>query len=87
MDTDFDGILAFHKSVSGNDLIVVVNTDPFEAHETMLDVPLSALGFGPEKTFTVEDLLTGERYEWHGPRAYVKLDPADKIGHVLRVVR
>ncbi|MCA9592059.1 MAG: alpha-1,4-glucan--maltose-1-phosphate maltosyltransferase [Myxococcales bacterium] len=87
LDTDFDGILAFHKSVSGNDLIVVVNTDPFEAHETMLDVPLSALGFGPEKTFTVEDLLTGERYEWHGPRAYVKLDPADKIGHVLRVVR
>jgi starch synthase (maltosyl-transferring) len=50
-------------------------------------VPLSDLGFGPDQTFDVEDLLTGERYTWRGERNYVLLDPARRVGHVLRVVR
>ncbi len=87
LDTDFDGILAYHKAAPGNDIIVVVNLDPFETHETMLDVPLSALGIGEGEPFAVEDLLTGERYDWLGPRAYVRLDPTSKIGHVMRVIR
>jgi starch synthase (maltosyl-transferring) len=87
LDTDYDGILAYHKAAPGNDVIVVVNLDPFEPRETMVEVPLAALGIGESEPFVVEDLLTGERYDWLGPRAYVRLDPASKVGHVLRVVR
>ena len=37
-------ILAYHKSAPGNDLLVVVNLDPFAMHETMVTVPLEDLG-------------------------------------------
>ncbi len=53
----------------------------------MVHVPLDALRLAPDADFQVEDLLTGERYTWHGVRNYVRLDPAERVGHLLRVVR
>ena len=85
--SDYEGILAFRKSAPGNELIVVVNLDPHRPHETMVTVPLAELGIAEDEPFPVEDLLTGARYTWRGPRNYVRLDPADKVGHVLRLVR
>jgi hypothetical protein len=57
-----------------------VNLDPHHAQESMIHVPA-------RDGYTVEDLLTGEIYPWNGSRNYVRLDPAHKVGHVLRVVR
>ena len=31
---------------------------------------------GRGDAYTVRDLLTGERFEWHGRRNYIALDPA-----------
>ncbi len=87
LQSDSEQILAFHKSAPGNDLIIVANVDPHNAHETMIDVPLAALGIGESEPYAVTDLLTGERYPWQGPRAYVRLDPKEKVGHLLRVER
>ncbi len=70
-----------------DDLLVVVNLDPHRPQETMVTAPLAALGLGADAPFVVEDLLSGERYTWRGPRNYVRLDPAVRVGHVLRVVR
>lgn len=86
LPSDYDGILAYWKSAPGDDLIIAVNLDPHEAHETMIDLPLAELGIAPSQSFVVEDLLTGERYTWQGPRAYVRLDPKEKVGHVLRIL-
>ena len=41
------------------------------------------LGLPP--AFTVTDLLDGSRYDWHVGGNYVRLDPAERPGHVLRV--
>jgi starch synthase (maltosyl-transferring) len=82
-------ILFYRKAAAegGDDLLIVVNIDPHRVQEAMVHVPLEALGLRSDAVFGVEDLLTGERYTWRGPRNYVRLDPAAKVGHVLRVIR
>jgi starch synthase (maltosyl-transferring) len=67
------------------DLLVVVNTDPHNAQETMVHVPIQEMGLGDDEPYVVEDLLTGARYSWRGVRNYVRLDPATEPGHLLLV--
>ena len=45
------------------------------------------MGIAPDEAYTVTDLLTGARYTWRGARNYVRLDPAQQPGHLLRVER
>lgn len=87
LTTEYEQILAYHKSAPDNDLIVVVNLDPFHMHETMIHVPLEELGLREDQMYEVEDLLTGVRHTWRGSRNYVRLDPSERVGHVLRLVR
>jgi starch synthase (maltosyl-transferring) len=82
-----DQLLFYKKSIPGNDLLVVVNLDPFEVHESTIHVPVTDLGLSRDEPYEVEDLLSGERYEWRGAANYVHLDPEERVGHVLRVVR
>jgi starch synthase (maltosyl-transferring) len=70
-----------------NDILVAVNLDPKRPHHTTVEVPIAAMGIAPDETYTVEDLLTGARYTWRGARNYVRLDPAQQPGHLLRVQR
>jgi starch synthase (maltosyl-transferring) len=85
--SDFDGIFAYRKHAPGNELLVIVNLDPHQAHETMVDVPLSAMGIDVNEPYEVNDLLTGARYTWRGARNYVKLDPNERVAHLFRVTR
>ncbi len=85
--SDYDGIFAFRKYAPGNELLVVVNLDPHAAHETMIDVPIAAMGIGPDEAYEVADLLTGTRYTWRGARNYVSLDPTERVAHLFRVTR
>jgi starch synthase (maltosyl-transferring) len=80
-------VLFYRKAgVDGSaDLLVTVNLDPHRAHATIVHVPLEEMGIGADEPFEVEDLLTGARYIWRGPRNYVRLDPAHEPAHVLRV--
>ncbi len=41
------------------------------------------LGLAP--SFSVEDLLTGERFGWRIGANYVRLTPGERQAHVLRV--
>jgi starch synthase (maltosyl-transferring) len=69
------------------DILVVVNTDPHHVQETMLHVPIHDMGIDDDQPFVVHDLLTGARHSWRGVRNYVRLDPAERPGHVLLVER
>mgnify|MGYP006137101933 CR=1 FL=1 len=42
-----------------DDLLVVVNLDPHQPHETTIHVPLPALGLREGHDYVVEDVLTG----------------------------
>jgi starch synthase (maltosyl-transferring) len=85
--SDFEGIFAYRKHAPGNELLVVVNLDPHQAHETMIDVPIAAMGIEADEPYEVNDLLTGARYTWRGARNYVKLDPSERVAHLFRVTR
>jgi starch synthase (maltosyl-transferring) len=76
LDTEQEQLVAFVK----NDVVVVVNIDPFEAHEGLAVVP-AALGMPP--TFFARDLLGGERYRWTIGRNFVRLDPGQS--HIFKL--
>ncbi|MHB1222977.1 MAG: alpha-1,4-glucan--maltose-1-phosphate maltosyltransferase [Gemmatimonadaceae bacterium] len=89
-----DRVLCFLKTRQGqrgaergDDLLVVVTLDPHAPQESVVHVPVEALGIAPGAPYEVEDLLTGNRYRWLGGRNYVRLDPALEPAHVFRVVR
>jgi starch synthase (maltosyl-transferring) len=86
-ESENPNILCFAKTSPGNSLVMVATTDPASPQETMVHVPLAAIGLGPAQRYVVEDLLTGARYTWQGARNYVRLDPAIQPGHILRIVR
>jgi starch synthase (maltosyl-transferring) len=87
VQSEYEPVLAYLKRAPGNDLLVVVNTDPHAAHDSMVHVPVDELGIGEDQPYWVHDLLTGERYEWRGVRNYVRLDPEHKVAHVFRIIR
>lgn len=66
-------------------LMIAVNVDPHRPQETMVDVPLALLDVDEHTPFEVEDLLSGERYTWRGRHAYVRLDPAVRVGQMFRL--
>jgi starch synthase (maltosyl-transferring) len=87
VNSDYDGILAYRKHAPGNELLAVVNLDPHQAHESMIELPLAALGIGPNEPYEMNDLLTGTRYVWRGARNYVRLDPNERVAHLFRISR
>jgi starch synthase (maltosyl-transferring) len=77
-----DALIAYVKHALGETLLIVVNVDPRSAQE---GVVLVAEQLGLPPVFTAEDLLDGERYQWHIGRNYVRLDPALRAGHLMIV--
>jgi starch synthase (maltosyl-transferring) len=82
LDAANEAILAYAKREGPNALISVVNLDPHHAQEGLVHVPYE-LGVPP--AFAVDDLLDGGEYTWRLGGNYVRLDPAERAGHVLRV--
>jgi starch synthase (maltosyl-transferring) len=72
--------------LDGN-LLIAVTTDPHRAQETMVHVPIHEMGIDDDEPYVVHDLLTDIRYTWRGVRNYVRLDPAEAVGHLFRVER
>ena len=68
-------------------LLLLVNLDPFGVHEATTWLDLDALGIPGDQPFEAHDELTGDTYVWQGPANYVRLDPAERPGHVLHLRR
>ena len=86
---DDDNVLFFGKrSADGQNVILVaVNLDPFQPHETTLELPLDELGIDPEEPFQAHELLTDRRALWKGRRQVIRLDPHAEPGVLFRLVR
>ncbi|HYD50394.1 MAG TPA: alpha-1,4-glucan--maltose-1-phosphate maltosyltransferase, partial [Terriglobales bacterium] len=82
-----ENILFYSKRTAdlANILLIAVNVDPHHPHEALVEVPVEELQIGPTQEYQVRDLLTDDRYRWRGARNYIRLDPADKVAHVLRL--
>jgi starch synthase (maltosyl-transferring) len=85
--TENDQIISYSKeSDDGSNLILtVVNLDPKNTQAGMVTLPLNELGIPEDRGYDVEDLLTGARYLWNGPRNFVELNPTRMQGHILRI--
>ena len=83
-DVSGEDILAFSRSdPHGDSLLVMVNTDPYNAHEGTTWLDLEALGLVADRPFEVRDELTGDAYTWQGPANYVRLDPRERVAHAF----
>lgn len=82
---DHDDILVYSKATPDRSdaLLVVVNLNPHEARESLVHVNPWHLGVGDSDSYVVHDLLTGNRWTWHGWTNYVRLDPLAEPAHVF----
>ncbi len=80
-------IVAYSKiSDDGGDvMLMVVSLDPHHAQSSILTLDLDALGLSSFRVFTAVDELSGEVYRWSGPNPYVKLEPWDRVAHILHL--
>ena len=87
LHSEYEGVLAYRKYAHNSEIIVVVNLDPFNVHETMIHVPIQRMGIADGEPYEVADLMSGARYTWRGSRNFVRLDPNERVAHVFRVSR
>jgi starch synthase (maltosyl-transferring) len=87
--TDNDQLLCYARQadVGDNQLVIVVNLDPHNAHAGWIDLDAGALGLDAQEPFQMHDLLTGARFLWHGSRNFVRLDPTRSPAHIFRLRR
>jgi starch synthase (maltosyl-transferring) len=83
-----DNILFYGKMTPdrSNMILIAVNLDPYDAHDTDLEVPLADLGLSDQENFIVEDLITGARHLWSGSRHHWHLGPDTQQTMILRVL-
>ena len=87
--TDNNQLICYSKESEdrSNLLVTVVNLDPHYTQAGFVILPLDELEIPQDRPFEAEDLLTGERYLWQGPRNYVELNPSTTSGHILKIHR
>ena len=94
LDSSDANILAFARHTPAeltadgkpDTLIVVVNLDGHEAHQSMIRLNPAAFGLPAGEPFTVADELTGRTFTWTNDN-YVSLAPWADVAHVLSIKR
>ena len=84
---DNEQLIAYSKMTPDRSNIVVgiVNLDFRFKQSGWLQLPVEEFGLDAHRPYEVQDLLSGARYQWRGPKNYVELDPARIPAHVLKV--
>ena len=86
---DNEALLFYSKITPARDsiILIIVNLDPLYTQSGWLDVPTELFGEIGSDSYEVQDLMTNERYIWHGRRNYVALHPGVQPAHILRIRR
>ena len=93
LPSDDAGVVAFLRQTPAeltgtgkpDTVIVVVNLDGHNAHQSIVHIELPDFGFATDKPLKVRDELTGREFEWSWDN-YVSLAPWADVAHVLTVV-
>jgi len=85
--TDNDQLIAYVKATPdrSNIVLCVVNLDPFWPQSGWLQVPLAEWGINADQPYVMDDLLSDQRFTWHGTSNWVRLDPTQQPAHIFRV--
>ena len=86
-ETDNQQLLCYAKmdDMRSNKVLVVVNLDPHHVQSGWIKVPTQYLGMASGSAYTMHDLMTDSRYQWHHEWNYVELHPDIMPAHVFRV--
>ena len=84
---DNEQLIAYSKTTEdqANVVLIIVNLDPHHPQAGWTNLDLPELGLTPESPYTAQDLLTGAKYSWRGPRNYVALHPDRFPAHLLKI--
>ena len=93
LPSDDAGVIAFLRQTPAelagtgkpDTVIVVVNLDGHNAHQSIVHIELPDFGFATDKPLKVHDELTGREFDW-GWDNYVALAPWADVAHVLTVI-
>lgn len=72
---------------NNNTVLVAVNLDPHNTQIGWVDLAIADLGLKWNESYQVHDLLTDEKYIWHGERNYIELNPHKMPAHIFRLSR
>lgn len=88
-DVENDNLIFYGRYTDdlSNLLLVIVNLDPFHTQSGIIRIPLSDFGIEPGASFLVHDLLSNDRFIWHGPDNHVTLDPQVAPAYIFHVRR
>ncbi len=86
-DVDNDYLMCYGKTSEdlSNIIIVAVNLDPYHAQGGWVQIPIKDIGIDPHQPYLVHDLLSDDKYIWHGEKNYIQLDPKIVPAHIFRV--
>jgi starch synthase (maltosyl-transferring) len=84
---DNDRLICYSKTSDDGDniVLVVVNLDPRRSQSGFIDVPLEEWSLDADDSYLANELLSGQRYEWQGPRVFVTLSPTECPVCVFRI--
>jgi starch synthase (maltosyl-transferring) len=84
---DNDRLICYSKTSHDgkNVVLVVVSLDPQHAQSGFIDVPLDEWSLDAHGAYFAHELVSGERFEWQGPRVFVTLSPTECPACVFRI--
>ncbi|MGA1826106.1 MAG: alpha-amylase family glycosyl hydrolase, partial [bacterium] len=83
-------LLFFYGKISddrSNIIFIVINLDPYHKQSGWVSIPLKELEIDAHQTYLVHDLISDDRYVWHGERNYVELNPHIMPVHIFKVYK
>jgi starch synthase (maltosyl-transferring) len=88
-ETNDPNILCYGKWTPDFDdiVLVIVNLDPFQPHETQFHLPVEDIGLRPGEQLLVSELVTGQSSFWNSGTQRVLLDPAWEPAQIYSIKR
>jgi starch synthase (maltosyl-transferring) len=88
-DTDDDNILGYWKATPDRSdvVVVLVNLDPFQSHETLFHLPIEEWGIAEGEQFRATELLSGESFLWTGRTQHWRLNPHEEPARLFSIRR
>lgn len=86
---DNEALLCYSKSADdlSNIIVVVANLDPHHVQSGWVELPLDGFDLVGDRPYQVHDLVSDARYQWHGSRNFVQIDPHAAPVHIFRLRR